>query len=290
MEQRIIEHIATPQGHQGFLGEGHTAKAVIDGKDFINTDPFILLMDDALSLPGGKSVGGAHPHAGFETVTLVLQGDGKDWHTGSLELMTAGKGIIHTEEIAAKTNMHILQMWLALPPEKRWIEPSWQQILLEDVPTLKTDEAEIRVYSGRNNELLSPLRNHTPFTLVDFKLGKGAEVKQEIPAAYNGFIYVLKGEVSVGESTIKEGQVAWLNKVNESGESEILFKPSKQGVRFVFYAALPHQASIVSYGPFIGDTNKDILRLYNEYHAGKMPHLNNLPQSSKTWHRHLSEV
>lgn len=290
MEQRMIEHISTPQAHQGFLGEGHTAKAVIDGKDFINTDPFIILMDDALNLPGGKPVGGAHPHAGFETITLVLQGDGKDWHTGSLELMTAGKGIIHTEEIAAKTNMHILQMWLALPPEKRWAEPSWQQILLEDVPTLKTDQAEIRVYSGSSNALHSPLRNHTPFTLVDFKLQKGAEIKQEIPATYNGFIYVLEGNVSVGTSNVTKGQVAWLNKAKEFGEGEITFKAGEQGARFVLYAGKPHNVPIVSYGPFIGDTNRDIIRLYEEYHAGKMPHLNNLPDSHKTWHRTLSEV
>jgi redox-sensitive bicupin YhaK (pirin superfamily) len=285
MKQRTIKHITTPQAHQGFLGESHTAKALIDGKDFVNTDPFILLMDDALNLPGGKPVGGAHPHAGFETVTLVLQGDEKDWHTGSLELMTAGKGIIHTEEIASKTNMHILQLWLALPPEKRWIEPSWQQILLEDVPTLKTDQAEIKVYSGSSNNLHSPLQNHTPFTLVDFRLEKNMEITQEIPAEYNGFIYVLEGDVLIGENKITQGQIAWLGKANESGESEITFKAGELSAKFVLYAGKPHNAPIVSYGPFIADMNKDIIRLYNEYHAGQMPHLNNLPESRKTWHR-----
>lgn len=290
MKQRTIEHITTPQGHQGFLGDGHTAKALIDGKDFINTDPFIILMDDALNLPGGKPVGGAHPHAGFETVTLVLQGDGRDWHTGSLELMTAGKGIIHTEEIAAKTNMHILQLWLALPPEKRWIEPSWQQILLEDVPTLKTEQAEIRVYSGSSNGLHSPMQNHTPFTLVDFRVEKNAEITQEIPASYNGFIYVLEGDISVGKSKITQGQMAWLDKTNEVGESELLFKAGEQEARFVLYAGKPHKAPIVSYGPFIADMNKDIIRLYNEYHAGQMPHLNNLPESRKTWHRKAEAI
>ncbi|HEY1053859.1 MAG TPA: pirin-like C-terminal cupin domain-containing protein, partial [Emticicia sp.] len=268
MEQRTINHIITPQAHQGFLGEGHTAKALIDGKDFINTDPFIILMDDALNLPGGKPVGGPHPHAGFETVTLVLQGDNKDWHTGSMELMTAGKGIIHTEEIATKTQMHILQLWLALPPEKRWVEPSWQQILLEDVPTLKTAQAEIRVYSGSSNHLQAPMQNHTPFTLVHFNLERSAEVNQEIPAIYNGFIYVLDGEVSIGTTKVSKGQIAWLNKTDKSGESEISFIAGEQGARFVLYAGKPHNAPIVSYGPFIGDINRDIIRLYNEYNAG----------------------
>ena len=290
MKQRAIEHITTPQAHQGFLGEGHTAKALIDGKRFINTDPFILLMDDALNLPGGKPVGGAHPHAGFETVTLVLQGDGKDWHTGSLELMTAGKGIIHTEEIASKTDMHILQLWLALPPEKRWVEPSWQQILLEDVPTLKTSQAEIRVYSGSSNKLYSPIQNHTPFTLVDFNLENNAEIKQEIPAAYNGFIYLLKGEVLTGESKVIQGQVAWLNKTIESGETELTIKAGEQGARLILYTGKPHNAPIVSYGPFIGDTNRDIIRLYEEYHAGKMPHLNHLDESRKIRHRQIAEL
>lgn len=290
MEQRTIKHIDTPHGHQGFLGVGHTAKALIDGKDFSHTDPFILLMDDALNLPGGKPVGGAHPHAGFETVTLVLQGDEKDWHTGSLEIMTAGKGIIHTEEIASKTQMHILQLWLALPPEKRWIEPSWQQILLEDVPKLKTDKAEIRVYSGSSNNLTSPLSNHTPLTLVDFILEKNTTITQHIPSTYNGFIYVLEGNVTIGETHVKNGQMAWLNEANETGETKIVFKTDEQGARFVLYTAAPHHAPIISYGPFIGNINRDIIRLYEEYHAGKMPHLNNLDESRKTWHRKVAEL
>ncbi|RYU94989.1 pirin family protein [Emticicia agri] len=285
MKQRTIEQIIIPEAHQGFLGEGHTAKALIDGKNFVNTDPFILLMDDALNLPGGKPVGGPHPHAGFETVTLVLKGDEKDWHTGSLELMTAGKGIIHTEEISGKVNMHILQLWLALPPEKRWIEPLWQQILLEDVPTLKTDQTEIRVYSGSSQALQLPLQNHTPFTLIDFKLGKSIVTEQEIPAEYNGFIYVLAGDIIVGKNKITQGQVEWLDKSHESGESNLTFTSGEQGARFVLYAGKPHKTPIVSYGPFIGDMNKDIIRLYNEYHAGQMPHLNSLPESRKMWHR-----
>ncbi len=72
MKQRKIDRITSNPPHPGFLGEGHTASAVIDGTDFKKTDPFILLMDDRLNLPGGPPVGGAHPHAGFETVTFIL--------------------------------------------------------------------------------------------------------------------------------------------------------------------------------------------------------------------------
>src|SRR5690606_8897153 len=79
--------------HNGFLGTGHRAMAVLEGVPYKDSDPFILFMDDSLNLPGGEPVGGAHPHAGFETLSLVLEGNEKDWKTGSFELMTAGKAL-----------------------------------------------------------------------------------------------------------------------------------------------------------------------------------------------------
>jgi len=284
MKTRTIDKITVSPLRPGFLGEGHLAAAVLDGRPFAATDPFIILMDDQLDLPGGEPVGGPHPHAGFETVTLVLEGDGRDWKTGSLELMTAGKGIVHTEEITAKTHMRILQLWLVLPPAQRWAEPLHQQILLESVPTLKTAQSEIRVYSGTSNGLTSPLRNQTPFTLVDFQLKEQTTVAQQLPATYNGFIYVIDGAVEISGTRVEQGQTAWLDKPTAAGEGEITFKTDGQNARFILYAGQPHQVPIVSYGPFIGDSQDDIRRLYSEYRQGRMPHLNDLPVNRKIRH------
>lgn len=281
MKTRTIDKINTPLLQPGFLGTGHQAAALVDGRQFTRTDPFMILMDDQLDLPGGAPAGGPHPHAGFETGTLVLQGNGREWKTGAFELMTAGKGIVHTEEITTQTRMRILQLWLVLPPEQRWAEPFHQELQLEDVPTLKTDAGEIRVYSGSSNGLTSPLRNLTPFTLVDFKLAANATVTQQLPAGYNGFIFVVEGTVRVGEATVSKGQTGWLNALTELDESEVVFTASSPGARFVLYAARPHHAPVVSYGPFIGDTDDDIRRLYSEYRQGKMPHLNDLPEHRK---------
>lgn len=280
MTTRTIDKIETPLLQPGFLGPGHQAAALVDGRQFQRTDPFMILMDDQLDLPGGPPVGGAHPHAGFETGTLVLQGNQHEWKTGSFELMTAGKGIVHTEEITTQTNVRILQLWLVLPPEHRWAEPYHQQLLLEDVPTSKTEAREIRVYSGSSNGLTSPLKNLTPFTLVDFKLSATTTVTQQLPAGYNGFMFVVEGTLSVGDVRISEGQTGWLNAAGPE-ESQIDFMASSQGARFVLYAAKPHNAPVVSYGPFIGDTEDDIRRLYSEYRQGKMPHLNDLPENRK---------
>lgn len=282
MEQRTITKITQASFRQGFLGKGHRAAAVLDGLPYEYTDPFIVFMDDRLDLPGGEPVGGAHPHAGFETLTLVLKGNEEEWQTGSFELMTAGKGIVHTEEISAEQNIHILQVWLALPPDKRWAAPSWQKMLLANVPAIKTDQYEILVYSGTSNGLVSPIKNHTPLTLIDFKIKNNQRVVQPLPAGYNGLIYILNGVVKIAGKTIEAGQAGWLNKSTVNTGSEIEFLSAADDTHFVLYAAQSHHTPIVSHGPFIGDSMDDIARLYREYRNGEMPHLNDLPGSQKT--------
>jgi redox-sensitive bicupin YhaK (pirin superfamily) len=286
MRTRTIDKITQAPLRPGFLGRGHLAAAVVNGQNFEASDPFMILMDDQMDLPGGDPVGGPHPHAGFETVTLVLEGNDRDWKTGSLELMTAGKGIVHTEEITTQTHMRILQLWLVLPPEKRWVEPFHQQLLPGDVPTRRTDDLEIRVYSGASNGLVSPLRNYTPLTLVDFKLAAHVSATQILPATYNGFIYVIDGAVLAGETEVTRGQAGWFD-TTAPDESEVIFRASEQGARFILYAAQPHRVPVVQHGPFIGDTADDIRRLYSEYRQGKMPHLNDLPADRRIRHTAL---
>ncbi|WP_461533719.1 pirin family protein [Sinomicrobium sp.] len=281
MIRRNISKITQNHWHNGFLGTGHSAMAVLDGVPYKDSDPFILFMDDSLNLPGGEPVGGAHPHAGFETLTLVLEGNEKDWKTGSFELMTAGKGIIHTEEITSEQKLRILQVWLVLPPEKRYTQPFLQKILLENVPKIKTDKYEIRVYSGSSNGLTSPLKNHTPFTMVDYRLENNAMVIQEIPSHYNGLVYVLKGSVKAGEKVIKAEQAGWLDKTAENGTSEIQFNALENDTHFVLYAGQPHNVPVVHHGPFVADSMEDIVQMYRNFRQGKFPHLNDLPDEQK---------
>ncbi|MDD3771328.1 MAG: pirin-like C-terminal cupin domain-containing protein [Weeksellaceae bacterium] len=289
MIRRNISKITQNHWHSGFLGTGHRAMAVLDGVPYKDSDPFILFMDDSLNLPGGEPVGGAHPHAGFETLSLVLEGNERDWKTGSFELMTAGKGIIHTEEITSEQKLRMLQVWLVLPPEKRYTQPFLQKILLEEVPKIKTDTYEIRVYSGSSNGLTSPLKNHTPFTLVDFRLMSGAVVTQEIPSHYNGLVYVLKGSVKAGDKIIKAEQAGWLDKTADlstnsrlnKGNTEIQFEALENDTHFVLYAGQPHNVPVVHHGPFVADTMEDIAQMYRDFRQGKFPHLNDLPSKQK---------
>ncbi len=268
MQNRKLVIVQTPSPHRGFLGPGHVARAVIKD-NFRETDPFIVLMDDMLDVPDGEPVGGPHPHAGFETVTLVLEGKLSDssegLSAGDFQMMTAGKGIIHTESIAPRTRLRILQLWLTLPKSVRWTTPRVQNLHFENVPKIAKDGLEIRVYSGSFGGISSPVLNYTPVIIADIHLRPDVNTVQFIPAAYNTFLYVVEGSAEVGQE-------------KKSLEQGLVLTGGKSGGRLILYSAQPQHDHIVSYGPFIGDRPQDIVRLYGEYQAGQMKHVSVLPE------------
>ncbi|MBE7169500.1 MAG: pirin family protein [Williamsia sp.] len=284
--KRKLEKIYTPQGQPGFLGAGHTARPVLnDG--FQATDPFIMLMDDILDKKDTTPVGGPHPHAGFETVSFLLEGEmGDEAHKmkgGDFQLMTAGSGIVHTEIIDKKAKMRLLQLWLNLPKKDRWATPRVQDLSLERVPLLSQEGMEIKLYSGSLAGLTSPIQNYSPLIVADITLEAFASTVQQIPADYNTFLYVISGSVQVGEDSrqLNQDQVGWLNLFGSPVQSDLQVTAGAEGVRFVLYAGKPTGENIVSYGPFIADSSTDIQRLYSEYRQGKMKHISTVPQEQR---------
>ncbi len=237
-------------------------------------DPFILLMDDRLD---GRLEAGPHPHAGFETVTFPLEGgmesEGGAGHLrpGDVEWTTAGSGIIHGPERAIEGRFRILQLWLTLPKRDRWTKPDNQIIAADSVPIRREPGAEIRLYSGTTGAHVSPTRNRVPVTLLDVRLESGASVEQLLPTTYNGFLYVLDGEARIGEARtpLRPTQVGWLDRPSEAGDSLLtLANEGPSPMRLLLYAGERQGIPIVSYGPFIGDTGRDIERSFEQYRAG----------------------
>ncbi len=284
--KRKLIKIQTPAGQPGFLGRGHIARPVIQ-VDYTESDPFILLMDDMLDKKDETPVGGPHPHAGFETVSLLLEGEiGDDNHKmkgGDFQMMTAGSGVIHTETIEKKTKMRLLQLWLNLPEKHRWTLPRLQDISLEHVPQRTENGIQAKVYSGSFAGLTSPVKNYVPVIIADIEMQPGITTVQQIPASYNGFLYVISGSVQVGEDKqlLQQDQVGWLNRFTDTADSELILTASDAGARFVLYAGQPQGDAIVSHGPFIGSTTDDIRRLYHEYNQGKMQHISTVPAEQK---------
>lgn len=287
---RTIDRLITVPPHvQGFVGPGHLAAPVVAPGDFARTDPFIALMDDRLDI-GHRPVGGPHPHAGFETVTLILDGairdrdEGGTINTGEVQWMTAGRGIIHGENVEALGRVHLLQLWLTLPKNQRWTTPDFQDIHSNKVPIRREAGVDIRIYSGASGDLHSTTRNYTPVTIAELTMEAHSTVEQDLPASYNGFIYVLHGSVRVGSADgtlVNNGQVGWLDRPGGEGHTVVRLTAGSEGARLVLYAGEPQSVPIVSHGPFIADSDDEIRRLYAEYRAGTFERMSALARAGR---------
>lgn len=277
--KRNIVFVDTPPATPGFLGAGHLARPLIQ-RPFADSDPFILLMDDMLDKKDNHPVGGPHPHAGFETVSLLLQGEMGDeahtMHAGDLQLMTAGSGVVHTETISKPLKMRLLQLWLNLPKKDRWATPRLQDLKAAQVPTLYENGVQIKLYSGELAGLQSPVHNYTSLIIADITIAANTSTALQIPASFNGFVYILQGELALGENTrtLQTDQVGWLSRETVDGLSELSLMAGKDGARFVLYAGQPTGDEIVSHGPFIAGTTEEINQLYQDFRRGKMKHIN----------------
>ena len=276
--RRKLVQLDRPQGQPGFLGRGHIARPVIQ-RSFAESDPFIMLMDDILDKKDDEPVGGPHPHAGFETVSLLLEGEiGDEAHKmkgGDFQMMTAGSGIVHTETIDKKTRLRLLQLWLNLPKKNRQATPRVQDIPLAHVPKLSENGVTIRLYSGELAGLKSPVQNYVPMIVADISIKANCKADLLLPANFNAFLYVLKGNIQIGEekNLLQQDEVGWLDITGDNADSVLSIINDSEESRFVLYAAKPTGDAIVSHGPFIADSSEEIVRLYKEYREDKMQHI-----------------
>jgi redox-sensitive bicupin YhaK (pirin superfamily) len=289
MEDRGIGRIVTTAPPSpGFIGEGHTAVAVIDPDEFVRNDPFIVLMDDRIDLEAGREAGGAHPHGGFETVTFVVEGELRDRDEGTLKAgdvlwMTAGSGVIHNEHVVPLGKSRILQLWLTLPQSERWAAPRFEHIERDAAPVRSELGVEARVYSGSSESARATTHNYVPITLIDIVLQPGAVFEQDLPDSYNGFLYVLDGAVSVGKERTQliAGQVGWLAlpTPNATPVTPVHITAGDDGARVMLYAGERQGVPIVMHGPFVGESRDDIRRLSRLYTEGKMPRISELAEA-----------
>ncbi len=279
IQRTIARTITTPPPAPGFAGAGHTAVPVVDPARFAEQDPFILLMDDRVDMPPGAPIGGEHPHAGFEIATFLIEGTVHDQdegvlRAGDLQWMLAGRGVIHNEHAMPDGYTRILQLWMTIPAGERWSEPHLETVSLESAPVSRASGAAARVYSGRSGDACAPERSHghVPTTIVDINLDPDATIEQELPASYNGFVYVLDGSVRVGAgdgTPLRTAQVGWLDRPASNGPSVLTIASDGERARVVLYAGEPQNRPVVMHGPFVGETRADLMRVSREYMDGR---------------------
>lgn len=284
--KRKLVKIYTPHEESGFLGQGHTARPLLMG-NFSETDPFIALMDDRLDKKDNSPAGGPHPHAGFETVSLLVDGEITEMlesmKKGDVQIMTAGSGIVHTETINQPTRGRLFQLWLNLPKINRWTTPRLQILPSEHTPVSEQNGINLRLYSGTLDGLSSPIQNYVPLILAEITMDSGSATTLKIPTDFNTFLVAIGGSVEIGEDKkfLTKGQVGWLDSFDDDSQSDLILEAGEEGARLILYAARPLGERIVSHGPFIADHSEEIQKLYQDYRAGKMKHISKTPVSQR---------
>ena len=279
---RTIENIfKAPEPHM--VGDGFRVSQYIPTgiKSMERLSPFLLLDYNApyYFKPSEIRLGvGAHPHRGFETVTIAYDGkvehhDNKGNHgiigPGDVQWMTAASGIMHKEyhETEFSKNggiFHMVQLWVNLPKDKKMIEPKYQPLLKEEMGVLKldNDKGEISIIAGEVNGVKGPANTFTNINLYNINLKNYGNTTLSEPKNFNTAILILKGEAKVNEDKIcKEGDFI----VFENVEGEILLESLTEESLFLVLSGEPINEPVVSHGPFVMNTLGEILDAYEDF-------------------------
>lgn len=272
---RDVARILNPGFEPGRV-DGHLARRLIDGRDLASTDPFILMAEDHMP----RDAFSRHPHRGFETVTLVLDGAVEHFdsagHGGVLEAgdahwMTAGRGVVHEENALAGAVAHTLQLWINLPSSAKMTAPRYQDLRGRSLPVRRDAGVEVRLLSGRSGDVVSPTLNHVPVTALDARLEPGASFDQEFEPDANAFVLVLRGEARIGPraTPVATGQLAWLSRVDGKVASSVTIGAHDLPTHLVLFAARPLREPVAIGGPFVMNTEAEIRQAFVDYRAGR---------------------
>ena len=258
--------------------------------------PFLLIDEmGPVDYGPGEAVGAPwHPHRGFETVTYLLDGrmrhedsagNSGELNPGDVQWMTAGRGIIHSEEPHEEFRRtggrtHGFQIWVNLPAEHKMMAPRYHEIPEKDSPTIQHEGVWARVIAGECMGISSSIDTVIPITLIHVRMEEGSVLKQEIASDLNGMIYVFGGRVTVvnrlsvrnhplpyglGVSQqVSDGELALLS------EGENIEIKSDSDSEFLILAGPEINEPIARYGPFVMNTREEINQAFLDYQNGTL--------------------
>jgi redox-sensitive bicupin YhaK (pirin superfamily) len=262
-------------------GAGVRLRRSIGSRELDHLDPF-LLFDEFKAEDSAEYVGGFpdHPHRGFETVTYMLAGvmEHRDHRgntgritAGSVQWMTAGRGIIHSE--MPKQHEGLLwgfQLWINLPAKDKMCEPRYQDIPGERIPeVMAAGDARVRVVAGEFMGQSGPVAGIATHPLyLDVSLPAGSRFRHEVPSAHNAFCYVVDGKGRLGDP--EEGEALSSGRLAVLGEGDEVAVRSEDGVRFLLLAARPLGEPVARLGPFVMNTREQVMQALQDFQEGHL--------------------
>ena len=240
-------------------------------------DPFLML-DEFGSENSEDYIAGfpPHPHRGIETVTYMLAGDfehkdstgGQGRMTaGDVQWMKTGSGIIHSEMPAMKEGkLHGFQLWINMPASMKMDKPEYHYIDADKMSLHKDIDKQIKVIAGKFQKAEGPIKKHNVEPVYfDVELEKDKEFNFEIPSSHNSFIYLIEGEIKIGEKQhdkVKDSTLILLT----NGEKLKVTALTK--AKFLLISGKPIGEQIARGGPFVMNTKQEILQAIDDYHNG----------------------
>jgi len=278
--QQLITAIPTTDG------AGVRLSRSIGKASSFRLDPFLMLDEFSSNNPDDYIAGFPdHPHRGFETVTYMLEGHmlHKDHlgHQGELksggaQWMAAGRGIIHSEIPQQESGrMHGFQLWLNLPAKEKMKPAAYKDICPEEIPEVHLKNGgKVRVVAGKlemeGQRLSGPIQGGTTAPLFwDIHLPAGATFAHAIPAGHTAFIYAYEGRVSIGEDTRQSQLMPQVAGELTDGDF-VIINALNQPAAFLLVAAKPLHEPIAQYGPFVMNTQDEILQAITDYQTGQL--------------------
>ncbi|ETZ20522.1 pirin family protein [Pedobacter sp. V48] len=283
--KKLIEKIVINSDRPHMVGDGFRVFNYIPGAGIPQEriSPFLLL-DFNPEYDFGPSNHlrgvGVHPHKGFETVTIAYKGSvahhdstGSSGiiNAGDVQWMTAGNGILHKEyheETFSKKGgpFEMVQLWVNLPKKDKSTAPHYQELTKDGMGKVQLADngGEVNVIAGNFNGVAGPAETYSPVNLFDIKLNEGAETTTSIPAGHNTALLVVNGSVQVNDEIVGEHSFVLFENKGE----EIHIKANQQSV-VLLLSGEPLNEPIVSYGPFVMNTEAEIRDAIADFNMGK---------------------
>lgn len=269
--------------HPHWVGDGFPVRTLFSyDQHGRQVSPFLLFdyAGPARFEPATQPRGvGQHPHRGFETVTIVYEGEvahrdstgkGGTIGPGDVQWMTAASGILHEEfHSPAFTksggNFRVVQLWVNLPAKHKMTPPGYQAITNADIPAVTVPGGKVRVIAGDFEGTKGPARSFTPVNLWDVRLDKGAALKLDLPAGHNAAVAVLSGQVVVNlEQAAQEAQIVLLDPAGT--EVEIT---AHEDAMLLVLTGEPIPEPIAGYGPFVMNSEAEIRQAITDFNSGR---------------------
>lgn len=281
--QKLIEQVIdAPKMH--WVGDGFPVRQMLSPSTANGAlDPFLMLDYAAPMIfapTRGRRGVGPHPHRGFETVTVVYQGElehrdstgaGGTIGPGDVQWMTAASGILHEEFHSpdfskAGGPMEMMQLWVNLPAKDKSAPAGYQTLMSGDIPvvTLPDGAGSLRVIAGEYQGHLGPARTFTPIELWDLKLNAGSRVTLDLPDGYSTALAILRGKITVNETAAHGAQLVMFGRAGSALDMRV-----EEDTTALLMSGKPIGEAIAAHGPFVMNSAAEVKQAIMDFHDGK---------------------